>query len=171
MPFAAWQITITPTGIFLTLGVLGFLLSVSNFIVDLRRNRIRLKVSPVTLLFFPAEGGHVNPASFFTNARGEKIPNIWGVEVTNFGVPVKIKEVGWLVSGSTLRASIMKQFAMTAVDLPHLLERHDSVSIYGEISPHDPSLADYKCAYVRTSGKQFTGTTKQFLAMARKCRI
>ena len=157
-------------------GVLGFGLGLWNAWVTWRQHRIRLRVVPVTLLSFPPEGGKVHPVSFVKNSKGEAVARFWGIEVINEGSPVKIKEVGHLLSDTDYRAVIMHQLPACRVTMPHQLERHDSVSIYadvfeeGDLPTTFEHLAKHNCAYARTtSGKQFTGTNDLLKDLTRKC--
>ena len=86
-------------------GVSGIVLSLFNFWLVWRRDRIALKVRPTFLLAFPAEGGLVKQESFIKTANGQKVPKVWGVEITNKGTRVRVKEVGFLSKGITLGSS------------------------------------------------------------------
>lgn len=183
---AALQITITRSDVTFWIAVLGAITGMLGFGLGLwnawliwRQNRIRLRVVPVTLLSFPPEGGRVrqvSEVSFVRNSKGEAIERFWGIEVTNEGCPVKIKEVGYLLYGTDDRAMIMHQLPAYQVTLPYQLEQHDSVAIYADMFLEDDLsigfelLSKYRCAYVRTtSGKQFTGTNDLLRKLTRKC--
>jgi hypothetical protein len=159
-------------------GVLGFGLGLWNAWVSWRQHRIRLQVEPVTLLSFPAQKGEVkvNETSFVKNSKGEAIERVWGIEVTNKGCPVKIKEVGYLLRGTNVRAVIIRQSPTYQVTLPYQLDRHDSVVIYadmfeeGDLPTGFKRLSKHRCAYARTtSGKLFTGTNDLLKDLTRKC--
>jgi hypothetical protein len=168
---AAWTLTFTREDVTLAIAILGAGLGVLNVTRDWWRQRVRLKVGPTFAARFFRDGTS-DQAMFFQNRRGEKIPRVWGIEVINKGVPVKIKEVGFLLKGSSDRAVITEQFE-PAVTLPHLLERHDSVTIFADIiGPANAfdHLGRFKAAFVTTtSGRRFSGSTRAFKRVAKKC--
>lgn len=155
-------------------GVLGACLGIFNFLLSWRRERVRLKVKPTFLIQFPSTGGSPDPNSYYTTSQGKKIPRIWGVEVTNKGTTVKVKEVGFLVRRTSDRAVISDQLPGFQVKLPHLLEPHDSVSIFGAPPIDEANIeqfGNFKCAFARvTSGKIFTGNSKGFREVLRKLK-
>ena len=155
-------------------GIIGACLGVFNFLLSWRRERVRLNVKPTFLFHYPSTGGSPNPSSYYTTPRGEKIPRIWGVEVTNKGTTVKLKEVGFLIRGTSDRAVISDQYPRLHVNLPHSLERHDSVTIFGAAPSDDTNFeefAKFKCAFARTTaGKSFTGNSKGFRAVLRQLK-
>jgi hypothetical protein len=154
-------------------GIFGVLLGLFNFLLSWRRDRVRLKVKPVSLLQFPATGGSPNPDSFYTTPRHGKIPRTWGIEVTNKGTAIKLKEVGYLLRGTSDKAVIAVQFPGLHVNLPFSLATNDSVTIYGAPIPdaNFEYFTNLKCAFASvTTGKRFTGNTKEFRALIRKLK-
>ena len=171
---AVWQITITRDDITLLIAILGAVLGILNFTRGWWRNRVRLKVKPVFLTRHLFPSGKADLTMFFENRGGQKIPRVWGVEVMNKGVPVKIREVGFQLKGSSDRAALLRQISECFVALPHLLDRHDSVSIYADLiddSGGYAHLGNFKRAYVRTTAdQQFTGSTRAFKRAVKKCQ-
>ena len=155
-------------------GIAGLCLGLFNLWITWRKERISLKVNPTFLLAFPAAGGFVRDDSFVTTRTGKKVPKVWGVEITNKGAKVKIKEVGFLSRGTTDRAVITKQWLPCYHDLPLVLEAHDSISIFADAMTNANTLdyaGDYKCAFARTaSGKYFTGTSSGLRLHSRTLR-
>jgi hypothetical protein len=154
-------------------GISGLLLSLFNLWLAWRRDRISLKVTPTFLYQFPEAGGFVKEDSFLKTPNGGKIPKIWLVEVINKGARVKLKEVGFLMKGTADRAVIMQQWLPCHVQLPHVLEPHDSVTIFADAMTEEnfPYVAKYKCAFARlTSGQSFTGKSSGLKLNAKKLR-
>jgi hypothetical protein len=154
-------------------GLSGLLLGLFNFWLAWRRDRIWLRVRPTFLFGFPEAGGFVREDSFVTTPSGEKVPKIWGVEVINKGARVKLKEVGFLSRGTSDRAVIMQQWLPCYVELPHVLEPHDSVTIFADAIGEEALryASRYKAAYARvTSGQQFSGKSSGLKLNVRKLR-
>lgn len=167
------DITLTVAVIGALTGISGLLLSVFNLWLAWRRDRISLKVTPTFLFEFPEAGGFAKEESFIRTPKGEKIPKVWGVEVINKGAKVKLKEVGYFMKGTTDRAVITQQWLPRYVQLPHVLEPHDSVTIFADAMNEEgfAYVAKYKCAFACTaSGEWFTGKSSGLKLNVRKLR-
>jgi hypothetical protein len=91
------------------------------------------------------------------------LPKYLCVDIKNKGVSVWVKEVGFLIRGSTERAVIMEQFAPRQIDIPFRLEPHSSKTVYADaLAPETfEVVSKYRCAYaVVASGKRFTGKSR-----------
>src|SRR6266567_782932 len=162
--FASWQITINRDDITLLIAIVGAVLGVINSLLAWKRGRVSLKVIPGSF-HATCPDGTIDPASFHTNSKGEKLPRYLCIEVKNKGIPVSVVAVGFLIKDSKERAVITNQdqYAPYRIDIPFRLEAHSSKTVYADaLRPEGFKIVSkYRCAYaVVASGKRFTGKSR-----------
>jgi hypothetical protein len=120
----------------LAIALLGAVLGVINILIELNRDRVRLKVIPKGAFCVPSTGEEHRIC----------------IEVRNLsGFPVTISEVGFVLHDTRRRAMVISPMTADGKSLPRRLEPHNSVSTYtAPIDQMDIDLSKVKCAYAKT---------------------
>ncbi|PYI93291.1 MAG: hypothetical protein DME97_06015 [Verrucomicrobia bacterium] len=163
--FAEWKIVITRDGITLAIAILGAGLGIINLLIDLRRNRVSLRVIPKLY----ASG--VKRGSYSWNISDSDMVNadeLTGerrlcVEVQNDGNKVvTVDTVGFMRKGSSHRFVILRPILADNKSLPMRLEPGDSFIAYSSFTPQELWKAqghvDYAIAETATD-RIFKGTS------------
>ncbi len=154
----------------------GMTLGMYNFVRDILKNRVTLKVVPKSVVELGSDehGGIVCKYSphFF---NPEKIEKHFAVEIINRGaITVTVDGVGFFIKGEETPLQIFKPIPVDQGSWPRRLEPHEAVTVMGNLSD---LLSSKKCsridsAFVETqSGIIRKGTSKalqQLVEYARK---
>ena len=136
-----WTIAIT-----LSVAVLGAVLGIINTWAALDRNKVKLKVIPMT----GSRQGNLLTTSI--NAGEGKTFIV--IEVHNLSAfPVTISEVGFLYHGTRRRGAMLGYEVVEGKRLPRRLDLHSSFSVFNYVEAIVESgvaLGKIKCAYVKT---------------------
>ncbi|WP_293329306.1 hypothetical protein [Parvibaculum sp.] len=152
----------------LVLGAIGTSLGVLNFVIEMWKAKIRLRITPVA--YYSGPNGYLTFSnSLFTEKVG-LVPSI-GVEVVNFSrFPVTIYEVGVAPNGrvSGGRQPISRYIIDGGEKLPFRLPERESLTIYSKHSINEFSITEKSLAYVKTAcDKTVYGDSEAFKVIKR----
>lgn len=171
-------------GILIAAAGIGAVLGVINLVWALRRERVRLRVTPVwkTAVVELEGGGSVTRKTEYVTGLQANPDGSLGVQVTNLGLmDITITSVGvtptaWpfrrFTKSRLLRRAILGD-ADNVVHLPHRLAPREGITIWGSErgSALDAKLADARRVYVRTAcGLDVFASSRLFRKLVREAK-